>query len=271
MFTANNLLEYATENVDYLIIGRLLGARALGIYTLAFRISKYPFMKVWQVFGQMLFPAFAQIRDNRERLIRSYRKTDGIAVMVLVPLLLAVYFGVDSFVVAVIGDKWAGIQPIVRILVGYLLVFSFTVPDISILVALGGVRTVVFSKLIYGIALAGFGFVATSAFGGIGMASAYASLSVVYAVIMKFVVSRKLQFQSVTKLLPNWRVMIGAFFTFLAAAAVSLVFDPGLLHLVVLGLSLGGVLLLQLMMLGVVNLRDRSFNFDRLLGDRDRR
>lgn len=271
MFTANNLLEYATENIDYLIIGRLLGARALGIYTLAFRISKYPFMKVWKVFGQMLFPAFAQIRGNKERLIRSYRKTDGIAVIVLVPLLLAVYFGIDSFVVAVIGDKWMGIQPIVRILVGYLFVFSFTVPDISILVALGGIRTVVFYRLIYLVALSGLGFIATRAFGGIGMAFAYASLSIVYAVIMKFAVVRELQFQNVTKLLPNWRVIIGVFFALLVAAFVSMVFDPGLLHLMVLVVAVCGVSLLQLTILGAVNLRDRSFDFDRLLAGRDRK
>ena len=61
------------------------------------------------------------------------------------------------------------------------------------------------------------------------------------------------------------------FFALLVAAFVSMVFDPGLLHLMVLVVAVCGVSLLQLTILGAVNLRDRSFDFDRLLAGRDRK
>ena len=265
MFTANNLLVYVAENVHYLIVGRLIGSRALGLYTLAFRISKYPFMKGWQVFGQMLFPAFAQIRENRERLLRSYRKSDGFAVVVLVPLLVAVFAGVDSFVVAIIGSEWEVIQPIVRFLVAYMVVFSLALPDVSVLLALGKVRAVVLYKVVYGAALAVLGYVATTDYGVIGMAAAYSGVSMVYATSIKFKVKSELGLSSVAALLPNWRVLMGAVGSVAGAVLANVFLRPGLLHLGVLGLVIAGAVCAQLVALGVVNLRAKSLHFDMIL------
>ena len=78
--TFNNLIKFFSGNVDYLLVGRLLGPRELGIYTLAFRLSGYPLEKGWSFFGKMHFSAFSTFQDNIERLRKIFCEYQSAAV-----------------------------------------------------------------------------------------------------------------------------------------------------------------------------------------------
>ena len=56
-----NLLAFLVLNVDYIVVGRVLGAEALGLYMLAFNISGWPMQRLWrgdtQCFPAWLFAA----------------------------------------------------------------------------------------------------------------------------------------------------------------------------------------------------------------------
>ena len=73
-FTLKNILAYISEHIDTLILGKLLGPTALGIYELAYRISAYPFTKLWRIFGEMLFPAFGTFRGDTKRLRANFSR-----------------------------------------------------------------------------------------------------------------------------------------------------------------------------------------------------
>jgi PST family polysaccharide transporter len=47
-------------NVDYLLVGRILGAVALGYYTMAFRIPELVIRSVGQIIGRVAFPVLAR-------------------------------------------------------------------------------------------------------------------------------------------------------------------------------------------------------------------
>ncbi|WP_432524256.1 oligosaccharide flippase family protein [Kineococcus sp. SYSU DK006] len=66
-FTAT-WLDNALQNVDYLLVGKLLGPGALGLYTLAFRVAILPFVVVTQVVVGVMFPALVQVSDDRRRM-----------------------------------------------------------------------------------------------------------------------------------------------------------------------------------------------------------
>lgn len=102
----SSLLARLIFDIDYLIIGIILGAQALGYYTLAFRLPEVVILNVFFVLSTVLFPLYARVRGEPERLragyltsvrIQSlYGVTAGVGLSVVAPVLVPLVF----------GDKW---------------------------------------------------------------------------------------------------------------------------------------------------------------------
>ncbi len=99
----NGALATAVINVDYVIVGWLLGTTAVGIYLVGFRIPELLVNSVFQVFSQVTYPVYTRLNDDRERLGRAYLLalrvqslwglSVGTTVAVLSPVLVPVLFG----------------------------------------------------------------------------------------------------------------------------------------------------------------------------------
>ena len=99
----SNLLARLIFDVDYLIIGLLLGAQALGYYTLAFRLPEALILNIFFVLSTVLFPLYAQVRSDPERLRDGYLMsvqiqtlygiTSGVGLAILAPVLVPLLFG----------------------------------------------------------------------------------------------------------------------------------------------------------------------------------
>jgi lipopolysaccharide exporter len=99
----SSILARLIFDIDYLIIGLLLGAHALGFYTLAFRLPEVLILNVFFVLSTVLFPLYAQVRGEPERLrsgyltsvrIQSlYGVTTGVGLAVVAPIVVPLVFG----------------------------------------------------------------------------------------------------------------------------------------------------------------------------------
>ncbi len=99
----NGGLATAVLNVDYVIVGWLLGTSAVGIYLVGFRIPELLVNSVFQVFSQVTYPVYTRLNDDPERLARAYLLalrvqslwglSVGTTVAVLSPVLVPVLFG----------------------------------------------------------------------------------------------------------------------------------------------------------------------------------
>ncbi|XAS63706.1 lipopolysaccharide biosynthesis protein [Micrococcaceae bacterium Sec5.8] len=99
----SSMLARLIFDIDYLIIGLLLGAHALGYYTLAFRLPEALILNVFFVLSTVLFPLYAKVRSEPERLrsgyltsvrIQSlYGVTTGVGLAVVAPVLVPLVFG----------------------------------------------------------------------------------------------------------------------------------------------------------------------------------
>lgn len=65
-------LVFLTKNIDYLLIGWLLGAKLLGIYTLAFLLTDTFRQKIMAVLNKVMFPVYSQLQDNRSAIKNYY-------------------------------------------------------------------------------------------------------------------------------------------------------------------------------------------------------
>ena len=62
------VLFYANRNLDNMLIGRFLGASALGAYAIAYNVMLMPLARIAQPIVEVLFPAMSRIQDDRRRM-----------------------------------------------------------------------------------------------------------------------------------------------------------------------------------------------------------
>jgi O-antigen/teichoic acid export membrane protein len=93
-------------NVDYLIVGHVLGAAPLGIYLLAFNLSSWPTSMVGLAVGRVAFASFARLVEDRRRLVEAFPRTIGVAVAGILPLVLMLGVLGPEVIRFVYGDKW---------------------------------------------------------------------------------------------------------------------------------------------------------------------
>jgi teichuronic acid exporter len=192
-FTINNLILYFSQNVDYLLVGKLLGAAPLGYYTMAFRISKYPLSKAAAVFGNMFFPVFASFTGDREKIKRNLFKISFVTSIFLVPVLFFAIFGIKPLILLVIGEKWRPIIPIVVYFFVYLIVECFCIADDSVMLATGRVKTLNAVKSVSSVLLLGLGFIAIKLFGIIGMVWVFSLVTFGYLLVIKIILLKSIR------------------------------------------------------------------------------
>jgi O-antigen/teichoic acid export membrane protein len=113
---AFNVLNYVRGNVDYLVLGRALGARPLGLYYLAYNITTIPQTRLAPIITRVLFPALSAVQHDLPRLRSTYVQAVRYVALVTFPLLTGLAILAPEFVLAVFGAQWAEAAPLVRIL-----------------------------------------------------------------------------------------------------------------------------------------------------------
>jgi O-antigen/teichoic acid export membrane protein len=91
---------------DNLVIGKQLGAEALGFYSIATRLPYLLIVNLAVVAGQVLYPAFATLKgeDMRRGFLTSLRY----AVMIALPLTAGLGILAEPLVIGLFGDQWHG-------------------------------------------------------------------------------------------------------------------------------------------------------------------
>ena len=121
-----NLLGIFILNVDYLFVGRYLGAVALGVYTLAFRVPELLIKQLCGMLGKVIFPVYARMRDDAHSLNRAFLATMQYVTLITVPLGLGLALTAEPFVLTFFSAKWAEAIPVMRAIAIYSLVLSLT-------------------------------------------------------------------------------------------------------------------------------------------------
>jgi PST family polysaccharide transporter len=114
--TANSSVNYVALNADNFIVGRLIGPAGLGLYARAYSLMNLPFTYVAGVLSGALFPAFAHVQAERERLRRGYLLATALTAVVAAPAMGTMAIVAPHLVVTLYGPQWAGVVTPLRIL-----------------------------------------------------------------------------------------------------------------------------------------------------------
>jgi O-antigen/teichoic acid export membrane protein len=109
-FSANltgfNLINYFSRNADTLIIGKLLGAAMLGIYSTAMKLMLFPLQSITYVSNRALFPVLSQLQSDDEQFGKLYLDTVHVVSLFTFPMMAGLWVCSDVFVHAVYGERW---------------------------------------------------------------------------------------------------------------------------------------------------------------------
>lgn len=208
--TGVNVLAAVIANADYLVVGRILGTAALGLYTIGFKLPEVLIANLSIVAGRVLFPAFAG--TDRDQL--QWRLTTAVRFTVLLCLPIAVVMSVlaGDLVRLVFGDEWTGAVDAMRFLTAYSFAAALGMPIGSVYKATG--RADILLKLAVPRAAVGIGAVILVAPHGIAwVAGANATAELLSTVVAVVVARRVLGVRA--------RALLAACLPFIAGAALA--------------------------------------------------
>jgi len=111
-----NLINYFVRNADYFLISKFLGVEALGLYSLAYRLMLYPLQNISYVLSRVMYPVYSILKENNTEFRRMFvLVTKGIS-LITFPMMLGLMAVSDLFVIAVLGEKWIKIIPLILVL-----------------------------------------------------------------------------------------------------------------------------------------------------------
>jgi O-antigen/teichoic acid export membrane protein len=108
--------NYAWNNADYMIIGRLLGSEALGYYRVAYETALRPLATVNPILNTVFFPAFSKKQDDDAALRAGFLDMMRMITMVLAPVLAGLCAVAPLAVVVVFGERWLPVAALLQIL-----------------------------------------------------------------------------------------------------------------------------------------------------------
>lgn len=112
---ASRILMFLSLSADNAIVGRFLGAGALGLYQLAFRLSELAVVTVTRAAVQVALPAFTALRDG-PRLRAGFRAMLGVVLAANCAFAAAVLLLAGPVLGRVLGPAWLSAIPVLRIL-----------------------------------------------------------------------------------------------------------------------------------------------------------
>lgn len=122
--TAIDIITEITDNIDYVIVGRVFGLVPLSIYTLAYRLPEMLLIGNLWVMGGVVFPAFSNVQDRPNELRRGFLASVHFVELIAVPICLGLLIAADPIVRVVFGEQWLEAIPVLRVLAIYAWVYS---------------------------------------------------------------------------------------------------------------------------------------------------
>jgi len=114
--TLAGIFDYLYQNIDNLIVGRILGTASLGFYSMGYKISSVPISEFSDVFSKATFPVYSKISHDKQRLLQAFYKSVGITSLLVLPIGI-VFFFIPSLIVSILlGPKWLSVAPVLKYL-----------------------------------------------------------------------------------------------------------------------------------------------------------
>jgi polysaccharide transporter, PST family len=111
-FTSFNLFNFIVRNLDNVLIGRVWGDAALGLYDRAYRFLLFPLIQINAPLARVMLPTLARLRTDEPRYRSAYLQAVNQLLLVTQPGTVFAIATADIFIPILLGEKWRAAAPI---------------------------------------------------------------------------------------------------------------------------------------------------------------
>lgn len=129
-------LQNILNRFDDFWIGTFVGTSALGFYNRAYEFSQYGSQIATNPLLSVFYPIFSRLKTDRDALSRAFLRCTGLIVRVGVLLSGYVFIAGEDLIRLLFGERWLPIQPVLEILMVFLVASSFVNASRSLLISL---------------------------------------------------------------------------------------------------------------------------------------
>ena len=120
-YTLGRIANQLASEGDNFVVGRSLGAAALGLYGRAFQLMAVPADIFGDILDTVLFPTMSRTQQDIQYLAHAYRRGASLIALVMLPSSVIFYLLAPEIVKTILGVKWtAAIAPFQFLALGLL-------------------------------------------------------------------------------------------------------------------------------------------------------
>lgn len=143
---AADVINLALLNVDYILVGHVLGPSALGLYSLAYRICFMPYLSISMVVNGAVFPYYCRLPSQHAKA-RTAESVFSLIAALSIPWFVGLVLFANDIVL--LGSKWAPAAGAVRFLAVYGFFLSMILSALQVLKAVGRADLVFLARLLH--------------------------------------------------------------------------------------------------------------------------
>ncbi len=181
LVTLNVLVGHIAHNLDKILVGRVWGADALGIYGRAYQLTSMPTENLIGTLGSVAFPALSRVQGDLRRTKSYFLKGYKLILTMALPITIYCALFADDIVFVLLGQKWKDVVTPFRLLSPLILVFALINPLGWLLYSLGLVVRSMKIALVIAPVVA-VGYLAGMPYGVNGVAAGYSVMMTLWIV-----------------------------------------------------------------------------------------
>ena len=172
LFLNNILMFVRTRGADF-IVGRVLGARSLGLFTIGTEIASLPTTELIAPINRAIFPGYSKISDDPHRMRQAFLNVFSVISIIAIPSAIGIAVISTTAIPVLLGPKWLDAIPLVHAMAIVGLLTSLHSNTGAAYFALGKPRIHVVLQSISAAILLPCAFIFADKFGIVGVAYAY--------------------------------------------------------------------------------------------------
>jgi len=113
------LLWVLREQADVLVLGKITGQVAVGLYSMGKELAMLPGSKISTVVNMLSSPMMAELQTDIEAMREAFYRAARLCAAIAIPTCAGMALVADQFVAVLLGPKWSPAVPVLRLLCLY--------------------------------------------------------------------------------------------------------------------------------------------------------
>jgi PST family polysaccharide transporter len=114
--TGFELVNYFHRNLDNILIGRVWGADAVGLYSRAYHLLMFPITNIRGPINAVAFPAMSKLQHSPDLFRAYFQRISALLAFVSMPLVAYLCIGSRPLIEVLLGGNWLAVSPLFTVL-----------------------------------------------------------------------------------------------------------------------------------------------------------